>query len=168
MVFCLVPKDGSHRLLEEGGNLKTDHPPPKSIDEYIAQCSPEVRPILEKIRAIVRKAAPKARERISYRMPAFNLDGDIVYFAAFKQHIGLFPPVPRGDAQLIKDASAYAGPKGNLRFPLDQRIPFGLISRVVKAHVQENRKRAEARRTKNKRTPAAKHSTTYSRRAKTG
>jgi uncharacterized protein YdhG (YjbR/CyaY superfamily) len=148
--------------------LKTDHPPPKSIDEYIAQCSPEVRPILEKIRAIVRKAAPKARERISYRMPAFTLDGDIVYFAAFKHHIGLFPPVPSGDAQLIKDASVYAGPKGNLRFPLDQRMPYGLISRVVKAQVRENLRRAEARRTKSMRAPAAKSSITYSRHAKTG
>jgi len=148
--------------------LKTDHPPPKSVDEYIAQCSPEARPILEKIRAIIRRAAPKAKERISYRMPAFNLNGDIVYFAAFKQHIGLFPPVPRGDAQLIKDASVYAGPKGNLRFPLDQRIPYGLITRVVKAQVQANLRRAEARRTKNKRPPAAKGSTTYRRGAKTG
>ena len=147
--------------------MKTDYPPPKSIDEYIAQCSPDVRPILEKIRTIVRKAAPKARERISYRMPAFNLDGDIVYFAAFKQHIGLFPPVPRGDAQLIKDASVYAGPKGNLRFPLDERIPYGLISRVVKAQVQANQHRAEARQTKKKRAPVAKSSVTYSRRAKT-
>ena len=101
-------------------------------------------------------------------MPAFNLNGDIVYFAAFKQHIGLFPPVPRGDAQLIKDASVYAGPKGNLRFPLDQRIPYGLITRVVKAQVQANLRRAEARRTKNKRPPAAKGSTTYRRGAKTG
>lgn len=148
--------------------MKTDHPPPKSIDEYIAQCSPEVRPILEKIRAIIRRAAPKAKERISYRMPAFSLEGDFVYFAAFKQHIGVFPPVPRGDAQLLKDASVYAGPKGNLRFPLNQRIPYGLISRIVKAQVRENLHRAEARRANKTRSAAAKSSTTYSRRAKAG
>lgn len=147
--------------------MKTDHPPPKSIDEYIAQCSPEVRPILEKIRGIVRKAAPKATERISYRMPAFNLDGDIVYFAAFKKHIGLFPPVPRGDAQLIKEASVYAGPKGNLRFPLDQRIPYGLISRIVKAQVQANLRRAGARRAGYKRRSPLKESTGRKRRVKT-
>ena len=146
--------------------MKTDYPPPKSIDEYIAQGTPEVRPILEKIRAIIRKAAPKAKERISYRMPAFNLDGDIVYFAAFKHHIGLFPPVPRGDAQLIKDASVYAGPKGNLRFPLDQRIPYGLISRVVKAQVQENQRRSEARRAGYKRRSPLKESTERKRRVK--
>ena len=146
--------------------MKTDHAAPKSIDEYIAQCSPEVRPILEKIRDIVRKAAPKAKERISYRMPAFSLDGDIVYFAAFKHHIGLFPPVPRDDAQLIKDASVYAGPKGNLRFPLDQRIPYGLISRVVKAQVQANLRRAEMRRAGYKRRSAVKESTERKRRVK--
>jgi uncharacterized protein YdhG (YjbR/CyaY superfamily) len=139
--------------------MKTDEQPPKTIDEYIAKCSPEVRPILEKIRATIRKAAPKAKERISYRMPTVSLEGDIVYFGAFKEHIGLFPPVPRGDAQLIKDASVYAGPKGNLRFPLNQRIPYGLISRIVKARVRENMQRAEARRTVNKRRPVVKGST---------
>ena len=147
--------------------MKNDYPPPKSIDEYIAQCSPEVRPILEKIRAITRKAAPKAKERISYRMPAFSLEGDFVYFAAFKQHIGLFPPVPRGDAQLIKDASMYAGPKGNLRFPLNQRIPYGLISRIVKAQVQANVRRSEMRRAGYKRRSAVKGSTQRKRGVKT-
>lgn len=147
--------------------MKTDHSPPKNIDEYIAQCSPEVRPILEKIRAIVRKAAPKARERISYRMPAFALDGDFFYFAAFKQHIGLFPPVPRGDEQLIKDVSAYAGPKGNLRLPLNERIPYGLISRIVKAQVQANVRRSEMRRAGYKPRLAVKGSTQRKRGVKT-
>ena len=147
--------------------MKIDHKPPNTVDEYIAQCSPEVRPILEKIRAIIRKAAPKAKERISYRMPAFSLEGDFIYFAAFKQHIGLFPPVPRGDEQLIEDASMYAGPKGNLRFPLDQRIPYGLISRVVKAQVQANLKRAEVRRAGYKRRSPLKEPTGRKRRVKT-
>ena len=147
--------------------MKIDHKPPNTIDEYIAQCSPEVRPILEKIRAIIRKAAPKAKERISYRMPAFSLEGDFIYFAAFKRHIGLFPPVPRGDAQLIKDASMFAGPKGNLRFPLDQRIPYGLISRIVKAQVQANLRRAEVRRAGYKRSSAVEESTERKRRVKT-
>ena len=127
--------------------MKTSQAAPMNIDEYIAESPPNVRPILEKIRATIRKAAPEAKERISYRMPAFALEGDLVYFAAFKEHIGLYPPV-RGDAQLMKDIAVYAGPKGNLRFPLDQRIPYGLISRIVKAHVLENQKRAEARRKK--------------------
>ena len=127
--------------------MRVSQPAPTNIDEYIAVSPPNVRPILEKIRATIKRAAPAARERISYRMPAFALEGDLVYFAAFKEHIGLYPPV-RGDAQLMKDIAAYAGPKGNLRFPLDERIPYGLISRIVKAHVRENQKRAEARRKK--------------------
>jgi len=111
--------------------MPTSRALPKSIDEYIAACSPEVRAILEKIRFTVRNAAPGAQETISYRMPAFKLRGVLVYFAAFKRHIGFYPPV-RGDAKLEKAIAAYAGEKGNLRFPLDQPIPYGLIERIVK------------------------------------
>jgi uncharacterized protein YdhG (YjbR/CyaY superfamily) len=131
--------------------MKTDLEPPKTIDEYIAQSAPNVRPILEKIRALVRKAAPNAKERISYRIPNFTLEGDLIYFAAFKEHIGLYPPV-RGDAQLMKDVSVYAGPKGNLRFPLNERIPYGLISRIVKARVRENLQRSKTLKTSKKRS----------------
>jgi uncharacterized protein YdhG (YjbR/CyaY superfamily) len=109
---------------------------PKNIDEYIASFSPEVQAILEKIRLTIRKAAPDAQETISYRMPAFKLGGIVVYFAAFKKHIGLFPPV-RGDAKLEKAISIYAGEKGNLRFPLDRPIPYGLIERIVKLRVKQ-------------------------------
>jgi uncharacterized protein YdhG (YjbR/CyaY superfamily) len=111
--------------------MPTSRALPKSIDEYIAACSPEVRAILEKIRFTIRNAAPGAQETISYRMPAFKLRGVLVYFAAFKRHIGFYPPV-RGDAKLEKAIAAYAGEKGNLRFPLDQPIPYGLIERIVK------------------------------------
>jgi uncharacterized protein YdhG (YjbR/CyaY superfamily) len=117
---------------------------PKSIDEYIAGFTPEVRAILEKIRSTVRKAAPKATEKISYQMPAFVLDRDLIYFAAFKKHIGLYPPV-RGDQKLRKEAAPYAGEKGNLRFPLDEPIPYALIGRIVKARVKEQRERAALR-----------------------
>lgn len=109
----------------------------KSIDEYIRSFSPEVRAILENIRSTIRKAAPEAEEAISYSMPAFRLGGQVlVYFAAFKRHIGLFPPV-RGDAKLEKAISIYAGEKGNLRFPLDQPIPYGLIERIVQFRVKQ-------------------------------
>ncbi|MBO0721914.1 MAG: DUF1801 domain-containing protein [Blastocatellia bacterium] len=132
--------------------MKSEDKIPTSIDEYIASCSPEVRPILERIRALVKKAAPDATERISYRMPTFTTkEGNLVHFAAFKEHIGLYPPV-RGDAALLNDLARYAGPKGNLRFPLAQRIPYGLITRIVKSRLRENRERAEARRAKAKRT----------------
>lgn len=109
---------------------------PETIDAYIAPFPPEVRAILEKVRATVRKAAPKAEERISYKMPACFQGGVVVYFAAFKKHIGLFPPV--GDAALRKEAKPYAGPKGNLKFPLDEAIPYALIGRIVKARLAEN------------------------------
>src|SRR5690242_7870961 len=90
---------------------------PQPIDDYIALFPPEVQAILEKIRLTVRQAAPEAEEIVSYRMPAFRLNGILVYFAAFKNHIGLYPPV-RGDAKLEKSIAPYAGEKGNLRFPL--------------------------------------------------
>jgi uncharacterized protein YdhG (YjbR/CyaY superfamily) len=109
---------------------------PRSMDEYIASFSPEVQAILEKIRLTVGNAAPGARETISYGMPAFTLGGVLVYFAACKKHIGFYPPV-RGDARLEKAISGYRGEKGNLRFPLDQRIPYGLIERIVKLRVKQ-------------------------------
>jgi uncharacterized protein YdhG (YjbR/CyaY superfamily) len=134
--------------------MKAGHETPKTIDEYVATCSPAVRPILEKIRATVKKAAPDATEKICYRMPTFTMEGNLVHFAAFKEHIGFYPPV-RGDAALINDLARYAGPKGNLRFPLDERIPYGLITRIVKARAQENRQRAKERRTKSRKARGA-------------
>lgn len=110
---------------------------PATIDEYTAAFPPDVRSILEEIRAIIQKSAPEAEETISYKMPAFALDGDLIYFAAFKKHIGIFPPV-RGDAKLGKDLAPYRGEKGNLKFPLDEPIPYGLIARVVKCRVKEH------------------------------
>lgn len=111
--------------------------PPKDIDEYIGGFSPEVQAILEKIRVTIRKAAPRAEETISYRIPAFRMNGILVYFAAFKKHIGLYPPV-RADAKIAKAIAPYAGPKGNLQFPLDQRIPYELIRDIVKLRVRQD------------------------------
>jgi uncharacterized protein YdhG (YjbR/CyaY superfamily) len=132
-----------------GGLMATGRPAPKSIDEYIAASSPEVRPILERIRSTIREAAPGAQEMISYRMPAFTRNGVLVYFAAFKNHIGLFPPVS-GDARLEKAISRYAGEKGNLRFPLDRPIPYRLIERIVKLRVKQNLAKAAAKGNKGK------------------
>jgi uncharacterized protein YdhG (YjbR/CyaY superfamily) len=114
---------------------------PKNIDEYIASFSPEVQAVLEKVRLTIRNAAPGAEETISYKIPAFRLNGVLVYFAAFKKHVGLYPPV-RGDARLVEAASTYAGEKGNLQFPLDQPIPYGLIERIVKLRVKQNSSKA--------------------------
>src|SRR4249919_2865079 len=108
----------------------------ESIDEYIAAFSPEVQVILERIRLTISTAAPDAQEAISYQIPTFKLNGALVYFAAFKNHIGFYPPVS-GDARLKKAVSLYAGEKGNLRFPLDQPIPYGLIARIVKLRVKQ-------------------------------
>jgi uncharacterized protein YdhG (YjbR/CyaY superfamily) len=119
--------------------MPTSRAAPKSIDEYIAASSPPVRAILARIRATIRKAAPGAKECISYRMPTFKLHGVVAHFAAFKKHIGFYPPV-RGDARLQKAASIYAGPKGNLKFPLDEAIPYALIERIVKFKVQQHSK----------------------------
>jgi uncharacterized protein YdhG (YjbR/CyaY superfamily) len=117
----------------------------KDVDAYIRGFSPEVRAILRRIRSTVRGAAPKAREIISYRMPAFTQDGVLVYFAAFRNHIGLFPPVS-GDARLEKSLAQYAGAKGNLRFPYDRPIPYGLIRRIVTLRVKQNIARAAKRK----------------------
>ncbi len=110
---------------------------PQNIDDYIAGFPPEKRTILEKIRSTIRNAAPEAKEVISYRMPTFTQNGVLVHFAAFKNHIGLYPPVS-GDAELEEALAPYAGEKGNLRFPLDQPIPFGLIERIVKHKLAQN------------------------------
>jgi uncharacterized protein YdhG (YjbR/CyaY superfamily) len=114
---------------------------PKDIDDYIASFSPEVQAILEEIRLTIKNAAPDAHETISYNIPTFWLNGALVYFAAFKKHIGFYPPV-RGDARLEKAISTYAGEKGNLQFPLDQPIPYGLIQRIVKFRVKQNSAKA--------------------------
>lgn len=128
---------------------------PASIDEYIAASPSAVRPILKAIRRTIRTAAPGAEELISYRMPAFRQHGIVLYFAAFKNHVGLYPPVS-GDARLEKALAPYAGPKGNLRFPLDRPMPHALIKRIVLLRARQNRSRAAAKDTKRKqagRTP---------------
>ena len=122
-------------------------PKPANTDEYIAGFPPAVRTILRRIRRTVKDAVPDAEETISYRMPAFKLDGVLLYFAAFKNHIGLFPPV-RGDASLQRAVKRYAGPKGNLRLPLDEPIPYQLIKRIVKFRAKRNREKARAKRSK--------------------
>ena len=117
--------------------MPTSQAKPTSIDDYIASFSPDIQAILEKIRFTIKNAAPDAQETISYKMPAFKLNGILVYFAAFKKHIGLYPPV-RDDAKLEKAIARYAGEKGNLRFPLDQPIPYDLIERIVRLRVKQN------------------------------
>ena len=127
--------------------MATSQASPTNIDDYIAQFSPEVQETLEEIRLTIRRAAPDAQETISYQIPAFTLNGALVYFAAFKSHIGFYPPV-KGDARLEKAVSPYAGEKGNLRFPLNKPIPYALIERIVKFRVKQNRAKAKAKKTR--------------------
>lgn len=113
------------------------------IDAYIAAAAPAAQPVLKRIREIVRRAAPEAREAISYRMPAFFGHGVLVYFAAFKTHIGLFPPV-KGDEALLGRLAPYRGPKGNLAFPLNEPLPDDVIEQVVRQRIREDTAKAAA------------------------
>ena len=117
---------------------------PRDIAEYIAAAPAAVQPILQKIRMTIRRAAPDAAERISYGIPTFALEGNLVHFATFKNHIGFYPPVR--DPKLRRETAIYAGEKGNLRFPLDRPIPYALITKLVKARVRESRLRDEGKR----------------------
>ncbi len=123
---------------------------PTDIDAYIAQFPSEVQQVLRKVRATIRAATPKAREVISYKMPAFRQHGILVYFAAWKHHIGLYPPVA-GDAAIEKAAAKYAGRKGNLQFPLDEPMPYALIKHIVKLRARQDNEKAAAKRGKRKR-----------------
>ncbi|OCB71984.1 hypothetical protein B0A79_16990 [Flavobacterium piscis] len=110
---------------------------PANIDEYIGAFPNDVQEILEKIRATIQKAAPDAKEKISYSMPAFEQNGIVVYFAAFKNHIGLYA-LPSGHETFREELSKYKSGKGSVQFPLDQPMPFDLIAKIVKFRVKEN------------------------------
>ena len=119
------------------------------IDGYIVQFPADVQAILKKVRTTISSAAPEAKETISYLMPAFKQHGMLVYFAAWEKHIGMYPPIS-GDKALEKAIARYAGPKGNLQFPLDEPIPYDLIERIVKLRARQDSEKAAARRRKRK------------------
>ncbi len=121
-----------------------DQTAPKTIDDYIAGFPPEVQGILENIRRTVRKAAPEAKETIKYDMPAFTLNGNLVYFAAFQKHIGFYS-VPTGVKEFEKDLAPYQQGSGSVQFQLDEPIPYGLISKIVKYRARENLARSKAK-----------------------
>ena len=117
--------------------MKTEKTAPTTIDEYIAGFPSDVQEILQKIRRTIHEAAPEAQEKISYQMPTFYLKGNLVHFAAFKEHIGFYP-VPTGIEKFKKELSVYKQGKGSVQFPLDQPMPYDLITRIVKFRVKEN------------------------------
>lgn len=114
-----------------------------NIDSYIESAPQEAREILEEIRRIVKAKVPTSVETISYQMPAFKLDRVFFYFAAFKKHIGVYPPV-KGDKDLQEALAPYRGEKGDLKFPLNQPMPYNLIGRVAVALSREYSKRRKA------------------------
>ena len=111
-----------------------------SIDDYISSCSGEIRKRLIAIRALVRRLAPDAQEKISYRMPTYFLNGNLVHFAAYEHHIGFYP-TPSGIAAFRRELSGYVTAKGSVQFPLDEELPVELIQKIVIFRVEENRRK---------------------------
>ncbi|MBI5950561.1 MAG: DUF1801 domain-containing protein [Chloroflexi bacterium] len=120
-----------------------------SIDEYIGSFPQETQRILEEIRAVIKTAAPEAEEKISYQMPTFFLKGNLIHFAAFKNHIGLYP-TPSGTEAFKEEIAKYKNAKGSIQLPIDEPMPLKLISRIVKSRVAENLKSEKLRSTKKK------------------
>jgi uncharacterized protein YdhG (YjbR/CyaY superfamily) len=111
--------------------------PANNIDDYISAFPPNVQELLKQMRDTIRKAAPKADETMSYGMPTFKLNGNLVHFAGYKNHIGFYP-TPSGIEAFNKELSVYKSSKGAVQFPLDQRLPLTLITKIVKLRVKEN------------------------------
>ena len=113
-----------------------------SIDEYISQFPPDIQEILQRLRAVIKEAAPEAQEKISYQMPTFALHGNLVHFAAHKNHIGFYP-APSGIETFKDQLSEYKGAKGSVQFPIEKPLPYELVKDIVKFRAEENVKLAE-------------------------
>jgi uncharacterized protein YdhG (YjbR/CyaY superfamily) len=120
---------------------------PESIDEYIETRPKDVRAKLQRIRTTIRRAAPHAEEGIRYQIPTFILHGNLISFAAYKDHIGLYP-APEGSATFNCQIAPYRAARSTVRIPLDKPIPYSLIRQMVRLRVMDNRRRAEARAAK--------------------
>ncbi len=127
--------------------MNSEQTAPKTIDEYIASFPEDVQAILQTIRQTIKAAAPNAQETINYQMPTFTLNGNLVHFAAFKNHIGFYP-TPTGIEQFKDELSVYKGAKGSVQFPLDKPMPYDLIRRIVVFRVEEAVAHAAAKRRK--------------------
>ena len=121
----------------------------RSIDDYIAGFPVGTKRLLVELRRTIRAAAPRAEEKISYRMPAFYLQGNLVYFAAFKSHIGFYP-TSSGIEAFARELGPYKVSKGTVRFPFNRPLPLGLITRIVKFRVAENLKNARLKAAKSR------------------
>ena len=118
---------------------------PNSIEEYISSFPKETQALLEQVRETIRKAAPTASEVISYQMPAYKLNGILVWFAAYSKHIGFYPGAS-GIEAFKKELSIYKGAKGSVQFPLDKTLPLELISKIVMFRINENLQREKAKK----------------------
>lgn len=114
----------------------------KSVDAYIKRFPLPTQKILEKVRRVIKKAAPDAEELIGWGMPAYKLNGYVVFFAGYKNHVGLYP-VPSGIRAFKKDLKGYKTGKGSVQFPIDEPIPYELIGRITRFRANENRKAGE-------------------------
>jgi uncharacterized protein YdhG (YjbR/CyaY superfamily) len=121
--------------------------PAKTVDEYIQRYPAAVQPVLQKIRKTIKKTAPAAKEVISYNIPGYMYHGVLIYFAAFKNHISVYP-APRGSAAFKKELSIYKGGKGTVQFPIDEPVPFDLITRITQFRIKDNEQRAAAKEKK--------------------
>ncbi|MBS1604478.1 MAG: DUF1801 domain-containing protein [Bacteroidetes bacterium] len=137
----------------------------QSVDQYISTFPPATRKALKDIRSAIKKAAPGAEEAISYNIPAFKLDGMLVWYAGYKEHIGLYPR-PNVIQLFKKELTGYKLSKGTIQFPLDQPLPIDLITRIVKYRIAENQAAAATRsnpagkrQTREKIKPAGKRQT---------
>jgi uncharacterized protein YdhG (YjbR/CyaY superfamily) len=131
--------------------MDSSHAGFRSVDEYIAAFPADIQALLQSVRATIRAAAPDAEERIAYLMPTFTLHGNLVHYAALKNHIGFYP-TSSGIAAFEQELAPYEGTKGAVRFPIDQPLPLDLISRIVRFRVTENRERAAAKTQAKKRS----------------
>lgn len=123
----------------------------KTMDEYINTFPEDVQNILNELRQTIRKTAPEAEETINYQMPTFTLHGNLVHFAAFKNHIGFYP-TPSGIEAFKKELSVYKNAKGSVQFPIDEPLPLPLIRRIVEHRVQENLARKQKKKSSGKKS----------------
>jgi uncharacterized protein YdhG (YjbR/CyaY superfamily) len=132
-------------LVQKGDHMKKMQTSAKNIDAYIKDFPPNVQKVLQKLRQTIKKAAPEAEEAMKYGIPTFVLNGNLVHFGGYKEHIGFYPD-PRGIEEFEKELSSYRAGKGTIRFPLDKPIPYELITRIVKLRVEQMKAKAKGKK----------------------
>ncbi len=138
-----MDNDSPNTHLRENG-VKSKEMQILTIEDYIAQFPENVQKVLQELRTVIRAAVPEAEEKISYQMPTFYLNGNLVHFAAYKNHIGFYP-APSGIEHFKEELSPYAGAKGSVQFPLDRPVPFDLVARITTFRAEENRAKASVK-----------------------